>query len=203
MENAISNRYSRVGETACADPEGIRRTYPTPYSIGDAKEIAILRQNRDNRMLSRHIQIASQSVDDMWGKELHLPQFESDSKHPKLEEQLSIFGGWKRWGALAGQDRGVKGDSLWMYAQRDLRGMLPRGVFGGATTLSDDAPKRLLTDTVFGWISIPDRLDGERKDGGRISTPDLFRCYPVVMARNRTRAGGRQLAPPITPPTSL
>ena len=81
-------------------------------------------------------------------------------------------------------------------------GMLFRDVFGDAASLSGHSPKLLRRETMVGGTS--DSVLEEGGAGSRIvSTPDFLDYYPVVLADVRTRAGGNQIAPPITLPRSL
>ena len=145
-------------------------------------------------MLSRHSQLAEQSLRDIRRQELKMPLYESTERPPNLEEQLAIFGGWQRWRDLADQDRRIKEKSLRRHTHRNMRVMQFREVFGGATTLLAGVPKMLLTDAVVGGSSAPASLDGARKDFRSMSTPYLFGYSPVITAGNRKREGGRQMA---------
>lgn len=84
MQNTIADQYRHMADTATAGPDGFRRPYPIPYSVGTVQEIMDLHQNRDRRMLSRRIQLAAQIVSDIWRRVLNLPQFDSTAKPPRL-----------------------------------------------------------------------------------------------------------------------
>lgn len=93
MGNKISDQYLRLGQTADADPDGLRRTYDIPYSAGSVREIAISNHNREKRILSRHSQREARSLNDIWRQELSLPVFASAANPPNLGGNSGYLGG--------------------------------------------------------------------------------------------------------------
>lgn len=87
MENTIGGQYLRLSQTSADDPDGLRRTYAIPYSVGSAQEIATMAHDRERRVLSGHIQLDDQSLNDIWRQELNLPEFISTAKPNTIEEK--------------------------------------------------------------------------------------------------------------------
>lgn len=81
--------------------------------------------------------------------------------------------------------------------------MAIREIFEHAPTILAEAPMLLVTDIVVGGSPIPESLGDARKESRSISAPDLFGYYHVIMTGDRTREGGRKMAPGITIPTAL
>ena len=48
MSNTIADQYSRLGQTDAGDPDGLRRTYEIPCSVGSVQEIATMNHNIEN-----------------------------------------------------------------------------------------------------------------------------------------------------------
>ena len=106
MQNAIADQYLRLDQTDADDPDGLRRAYVIPYLLGIVQEIATMTHNRGRRVLSRHIQMGSQILGDIWRQELNLPEFASTEKPHTLDDQIVIFGGRGRWSLLTNQTGG-------------------------------------------------------------------------------------------------
>ena len=154
------------------------------------------------RGLIRHSQIDTQSLNDIWRQELNHPDVVSKAKPPTLEGEIAIFVGRGRWGARTDQDKWVKEDALWKSTPRKLRGVTLREIFENAATLLEGGPKWLRRETVVGGIS-GSGLEEAIAGSHIVSAPDLFDFYPAMLKEERTRVGGRKLAPPVTLPTSL
>ena len=200
----LAERYEFIGRPAAGDPPGRRINYAIPYSAGVVREVVVMDKSREMRILSRHIQLEAQSLEDIWHREMHLPPFAATHSRPSLSDQIAIFGGWRRWGNLHELDKGVKDD---------LRRATPRGVwelalselFRGMTCQIPEAPNATssplrATDTgggVDGWMPIL----GERR--GKMAVPDLCGYYDDEYCdSSRYRTWGERLAPPVTLPMS-
>ena len=153
MDNTIAGQYLRLGQAVAAGPDGLRRTYDVPYSAGSVQEFSILSHNLEVLILSRHIQIDAQSLNDIWRRGLNLPVFVSTSNALTAEDQIALFGGRRRRSSLTAKDNGGKEDASRMSTPRKLRGIPIREIFENAATLMDGAPKLLLRETV-GWVGL-------------------------------------------------
>lgn len=109
MGLTLEDWYDQIGRPAEVDPPGRSQNYALPHSIGIANEIVALDKLRGFIVLFRKSQLAAQSLNDIWRRELHLPMFASTQTRPSLSDQIVIFGDGSDGGG-GGVSRDGQGD---------------------------------------------------------------------------------------------
>ena len=143
----LASRYESLGTRASTDPEGRKVNYATPYSVGVVQEVITLESSRELRILSRNIQLAAQSLADIWQRDLLPPQVEGASLRPSMSDQIVIFGGWRRWRNLSDVDQGIQEDALWRATPRGVWELVLREVFHAIEGQIPGAPKAVKKTT--------------------------------------------------------
>ena len=201
----LTGRYEFLGKTADADHEGRRASYAIPYSIGVVQEVIILDRSQEMRVLSRNSQLASQSLADIWRRELQLPLVTGTDTRPSMTDQIVFFGGWRRWGKFQEVDKGIKEDALWRATPRGVWELALRELFRGMEGQIPEAPRAVRrivgTHETGGKSNKGGFKQGTSRD--QMTVPDLYWYYAEgedVIDRYRT--WGRSLAPPVSLPRS-
>ena len=104
------------------------------------QEIVATGRAREFRVLSRNIQLAAQSLNDIWQLELHLPIFLDTRTRPTLAEQIVIFGGWDRLEQQGNLDKGMQEDALWRATPRRVWELVMTELFNNAEELIPGSP---------------------------------------------------------------
>ena len=175
----LAARYEFIGRPADTDPAGRRSNYAIPYTVGVAQEIVALDRSREMRALGRNSQLASQSLVDIWQRDLHLPMFAAASARPSTIDQIVIFGGWRRWANLQEVDKGIKEDALWRATPRGAWELVWRDLFRGMEGQIHADPKAILNSASTNETGgrFEEGVSRQRMRQEQMTVPDLSWYY--------------------------